>query len=93
MALANSYSRTIGNKIDNKIYCIEEGSLDKVYFWVVSLFKVVERKSRAGQTVKAVEVCVIRCDDFKIGTLVFIEGHRHATFFEKRLINEEEIIV
>lgn len=64
----------------------------KVFFQVVSRFRVVKGKNLKGAEARTVEVDVIRSKDNRRGTLVFIEGHRQATFFEKNTEKVEEAV-
>ena len=70
-----------GDKDADSIYC-RDISNNRIFFKVTSPTRREYEKNSKGDDVRAIEVDVIRDHDNKEGVLVFIEGHRHATFFD-----------
>lgn len=73
---------------NKEFFCEEESTHNRVKFIPTSRIVIVDEVSIKGKLVKTVELNVIR-EDGKEGVLVFVCGHRHATFIEGSIEQEE----
>lgn len=76
------------SKANSEFFCEEEFTGKKVKFIPTSKIVIVDEVSIKGKNVKTVELNVVR-EDGKEGVLVFVCGHRHATFLEGSIEQEE----